>query len=221
MSGRGEVHQFLALRRDREIGGGDVALAGGKRRQQLVAPHRDEYHPHLQVLVLEFLLGGELLVELVLEQPEEIDDGAALHALVQEIEGLAVDGQHADDPPLDHPVQIAGPRLPHEIDGESRARRFLWRLLVGERGIPRQNATAGQAEHDGYEVRYECSVHGWGFQNRDAFAFDWFAHFTPSISSSRHVVRITARALACSPRAVGEGQQVLLSLVRRESMFLP
>ena len=27
----GEVHQFLALRRDREIGGGDVALAGDKR----------------------------------------------------------------------------------------------------------------------------------------------------------------------------------------------
>ena len=61
-AGRGEVHQFLALRRDREIGGGDVALAGGQRRQQLVAPHRDEYHPHLQVLVLEFLLGGSFLL---------------------------------------------------------------------------------------------------------------------------------------------------------------
>jgi hypothetical protein len=85
------VHQFLALRRDREIGRGDVAPAGGKSRQQLVAPQGDEYHPYLQVLVLEFLFGGELLVELIFEQLEKINDRAALSTLVMEIEGLAVD----------------------------------------------------------------------------------------------------------------------------------
>ena len=110
-------------------------LPATSARQQLVAPHRNEDHPHLQVLVLEFLFGGELLVELVLEQPGVLNGGAALYALVDEIDGLAVDGQHADDPPLDHPVQITGPRLLHlrEIDGEGLASRLLWRLLLGER----------------------------------------------------------------------------------------
>ena len=128
-------------------GGGDVALAGDKPRQQLVAPDRNEHHPHLQVLVLEFLFGSELLVELFLEQPDGLNGDAALYALIDEIDGLAVDGQHADDPPLDHPVQITGPRLLYlrEIDGESLASRSLWRLLLGERGVPEQNTIADQA----------------------------------------------------------------------------
>ena len=57
-------------------------------------------------------------------------------ALVVEIEGLAVDGQHADDPPLDHAVEVAGPRLLHlhGVDGE-RPASCLWRrrLLSGHR----------------------------------------------------------------------------------------
>ena len=42
---------FCVLRRDRETGGGDIALAGDKPRQQLVALDRNEYRPHFQVLV--------------------------------------------------------------------------------------------------------------------------------------------------------------------------
>ena len=74
-------------------------LPATSARQQLVARHRDEHRPHLQVLVLEFLIGGELLVELLLEQPDEVNGGAAQHALVDEVDRLAVDRQDADDPP--------------------------------------------------------------------------------------------------------------------------
>jgi hypothetical protein len=40
-----------------------------------------EYRPYLQVLVLEVLFGGELLVEPIFEQLEKINDRAALSTL--------------------------------------------------------------------------------------------------------------------------------------------
>ena len=98
-------------------------------------------------LFLSFFSAASFLLSSSSNSRTVLNGGAALYALVEEIEGLAVDGQHADDPPLDHPVQITGPRLLHlrEIDGESLASRFLWRLLLGERGVPEQNTIADQA----------------------------------------------------------------------------
>ena len=92
-------------------------------------------------LFLSFFSAASFLLSSSSNSRNVINGGAAQHALIEEIEGLAVDGQHADDPPLDHPVQITGPRLLHlrEIDGESPARRLLWRLLFGERGVPGKN----------------------------------------------------------------------------------
>ena len=46
-----------------------------------------------------------------------------------------------------------------EIDGESPARRFLWRLLFGERDVPGKEAIASQAEHAGHEFWYAHGVH--------------------------------------------------------------
>src|SRR5688572_23970267 len=104
----------------------DVALAGDKSRQELVAPDRNEHRPHFYMLVFESLVGGELFVEFFLKHPDGLNGESALYALIEEIDALAVDGQHADDPPLDHPVQITGPEVLHlgEIDGESLASRF-------------------------------------------------------------------------------------------------
>lgn len=50
-----EVHQFPALGRNGDIAGRYVTLACNEPGQQLVARLRDEYHSHLQVLVLELL----------------------------------------------------------------------------------------------------------------------------------------------------------------------
>ena len=98
-------------------------------------------------LCLEFLVGGELLVELFLEQPDVLNGGAAQDALIEEMDGLAVDGQHADDPPLDHPVQITGPRFFHFARSMVRVppAAFCGAGSLGERGVPGQQTTAGQA----------------------------------------------------------------------------
>ena len=115
---------------------------------------------HLQVLVLEFLFGGELLVELVFEQPGEVNNGAALRTLVMEIEGLAVDGQHPDGPPLDHSVEITGPRLLllREIDREGPVGRFLRSRLLGRRGGLRRSGAAEAACRCRLAAQTSCRI---------------------------------------------------------------
>src|SRR6185436_13075451 len=63
------------------------------------------------MLALGLLLLGDPLLQLPLDQLERIVGNPALRALVVEIEGLAGHNEHADDPALDHLVQIALPRL--------------------------------------------------------------------------------------------------------------
>jgi hypothetical protein len=76
--------------------------------------------PHGEMLALELLVLGDPLLQLPLDQLERIVGDPALRALVVEIEGLAGHNQHADDPALDHLVQIALPGLRDRlrIDGQ-------------------------------------------------------------------------------------------------------
>jgi hypothetical protein len=74
-------------------------LAGRQRLQQIAPMNRDEHHLHLDVLLLQLLVLGQLLVQIRLEQAEDVVGRAALDPFVHEIEGLAVDRQHANDPP--------------------------------------------------------------------------------------------------------------------------
>src|SRR5215468_1153853 len=80
---------------------------------------------HLHLPTTKF--GGMWLFQIVLEQAKEVVGRAALGTLVHKIERFAVDRQDANAPPLNHPVEIAGPRL-HGLfgrDGELLPRRRL------------------------------------------------------------------------------------------------
>jgi hypothetical protein len=104
--GGGEIHDRAALRRDREIGGGDVAFSGQQQWQQVRARYRNEHHVYAQIAV------PEPGVEIVLERTHEVIAHAALRAAqVDEIQGAAVGHQYPDVAPRDHAVQIAGPGL--------------------------------------------------------------------------------------------------------------
>jgi hypothetical protein len=79
------------------------------------------------MLVLELLLLGQPRVQIRLEQTNEVVERAALGTLVHKIERFAVDRQYANAPPLDHPVEIAGPRL-HGFRGRDGELLTLRRL---------------------------------------------------------------------------------------------
>ena len=97
----GEIDQRPPFRRDRQIGGGDVAAAFDQRRQELVARHRDDHH--LNVVFL-----AQRLIDVLLERLEEVVGDAPLLGTVEEVHGLAENGEHADRLPLDHLVEIGG-----------------------------------------------------------------------------------------------------------------
>ena len=68
------------------------------------------------MLLFELALLSQLLVQILLELAAAFIDGTALDALVRKIEGLAVNRQYADEPTLDHAVEVAAPRL-HRLFG--------------------------------------------------------------------------------------------------------
>jgi len=106
-----EVDDLLTFRRHGDVAGGDVAEAVGDVRQQLVTRGRDDDHRD-RALVL-----AVLPVDVRLEVADGIGRDAALGALVDEIERPTVGHEHPDQLALEHPVEVALPRLVCERQG--------------------------------------------------------------------------------------------------------
>ena len=73
------------------------------------------------MLLLQLLVLRQFLVQIRLEQAKNVVRRTALDTFVDKIKSLAVDRQDSNDPPLDHPVEIAGPPfrcLFFQIDGQ-------------------------------------------------------------------------------------------------------
>jgi hypothetical protein len=117
-----KVHPLQALGRDGEGGRGDVALAGHEPRQQLVARDRDHDDVERDDLV------AELLVELLLELLHGIVGDPDLAPAIHEIENRVLDRQHANQAPLEHPVQVALERLEQGSESLRQRRRLRSRL---------------------------------------------------------------------------------------------
>src|SRR5689334_12823608 len=86
------------------------------------------------MLLLQLVVLGEFLVQILYEHGTGVVGRAALDPLVYSIEGLAIDRQDTNKPALDHPVEVAGPRLLHLFgrDGELLTlRRRGGRLFCG------------------------------------------------------------------------------------------
>ena len=131
-----EVGQLLPLARLRDIGRDDIAAAFEQRGLQAVAGCREEHDVNAQVA--GFQLGVEVRFELL----QGIVRDAALHATVDEEVRLAVRHQHADHAALDHPVEIAGPRLGNSR-GVERSLCLSWR-----RRLLRLHDPEATHEHD-------------------------------------------------------------------------
>jgi hypothetical protein len=158
----GKIHQLLAVRGNREVGRRDIALAVGQRLQQFAAGDRDENHPHLEMLLLQFLLLGQPFVQILLEHAERVVGRAALDALVREIKGLAISRQHANHPALDHPVEIAFPWLHGlgEIDGQILPSGLLRCSLLRRRrrgGEQQQNSWQPGRPQGHWKETHACS----------------------------------------------------------------
>ena len=136
--GLGEVHLLLPLGRDGERGGRDVALPGQEPRDELVARHRDRDDVHGHDLV------AELLVQLLLEGLDRLVGDPDLAAAVDEVEDRVLHGEHADDPPLHHAVEVALERLHEGLE----ARRGAASPRGPARGCRRAPA-AGQTSRRG------------------------------------------------------------------------
>jgi hypothetical protein len=89
-----------------------------------------------------------LAVEVLLEITDELGVEAAFAALVHVVERAAVGDGDADHAPLEHRVEIAGPRL--GAQGELARRRFLFggEAVEGDRGEREQaDAEPGARDH--------------------------------------------------------------------------
>ncbi|MNC18493.1 hypothetical protein D3C75_663950 [compost metagenome] len=79
--------------------------------------------------MLELFILGQLLVQFLLEYAKKVVSCTALDTSVDKIKSLAVNRQDSNDLSIDHPVEIAGPRL-HRVlgrEGELLTRRCLGR----------------------------------------------------------------------------------------------
>ena len=114
----GEVKATLALFGDRDVAGGDVAVASKYRIEQFIARRWDQ--PHRQRPCAEF----EGLVEPLLEQLRAVGCGAVESALVDEAQRLADRNNHANASPIEHLIEIAGePRVRQAQCDAPRLRR--------------------------------------------------------------------------------------------------
>jgi hypothetical protein len=106
------------------------------------------------MLLLQLPFLGQLLVQILLKDAKYVGDSAHLDALVYKIKSLAVNRQDSNEPPLEHPVEIAGPRL-HRFfgrDGELLTLRLLGGRLCFGRGMDRagkQGACEGHTNDEG------------------------------------------------------------------------
>ena len=66
--------------------------------------------------LLELFLFGELGIQAAFKFGEDIVGGPALLAFIDKKEGLAVGGQYANDPAVEHARQVALPGLHDALD---------------------------------------------------------------------------------------------------------
>ena len=125
-----EGDELLALRRDGHHRRDQVDLAVLERGIQLIARHRHHDHVHLEVP------GLQVFVQIGLEQLGPLVGHPAFLSLVDEVvravEGHA-DANHAT---LDHLVEVARERLPHQL-------AYVLRQRVHRRGRRRKRRIAG------------------------------------------------------------------------------
>ena len=135
--GRGtEVHELQAFGGDGQARDRHVDATVTERRPQLVSRHGQEREVQLDVALREVLL-----VDLVFEHLAGLVGEAALHALVDEVVGLAVGDADADHAPFEHLVEVARERLEERCRGgrplglrSLSGRRLRRRRCPGRRG---------------------------------------------------------------------------------------
>ena len=148
-----EIDDFVALGRDREARGDDVAQPGEQVWHQLLARGRKEDDVDLQ--------GAPLLVELILERLEGfVGEPSRLPAL-DEVHRLGVGDEHPNDPPLDHRIEVTGPRLRSDLQ---RGGLRLCRRSSGRRRGARRRLGLGRDSRRyqdcGQEGHRECGASG-------------------------------------------------------------
>ncbi len=152
-----EVDLLLPLGCDGERRRGDVALTREETRDQLIPPDRHDDDVDLDVS------GAELLVQLRLEGFRAFVRDPELPAFVDKILHRALDGEHANDAPLDHPVEVPLPGSdeggePRRIGLRLRRGLDLFRLslrlghLGGRRGLVDGSGRLGRAAGDTEEA---------------------------------------------------------------------
>ena len=94
------------------------------------------------------------LVQLVLVGLEGFVDDASRLTALHEVAGLRVRNQHTDDPPLDHRVEVAGPRLALDTHrGDWIGRRFWRRRHLACGGLGRLALRAGRGREQRCDQR--------------------------------------------------------------------
>ena len=102
-----EVRDLLALGRDGEIAGGDIAQTFCEVREDLVACRDDEKDREWPLAELLRIFPVQVLLEIA----RKLGGDPAFATLVHEIQRSAVRHQEADEAPFEHAIEIAGPRL--------------------------------------------------------------------------------------------------------------
>ena len=118
----GEVHDFLPLGRDCQLGDDHVDLTRLERRNQHVPRHRDGDDVDLQIAGLQFL------VQLLFEEGQVFVGESPLDTFVDEVERAVERYRGPDQPALDHLVEVSGEGRAHH-----GAHVFGERLLVRRR----------------------------------------------------------------------------------------
>ncbi len=109
--GGGEIHQFLPLRHDGQVGGGDIAQALDQTGDQPIRTDRDQDDVDL-VGLLELVA----LVQILLEEGYGLKGEAVLAELVDEVEDAVEDHQDPDRAAFFHLVEVAGPGFQRLLD---------------------------------------------------------------------------------------------------------
>src|SRR5262245_3337730 len=103
--GVGEVDVLQPFWSDREVAHDDVATAREECRDHLVSGDRNAVDVDANVS------GLEPLVQIGLVDLGDVVGDATLDRTIHEVVGLRVRHQEPDPAPLDHPIEVAGPRL--------------------------------------------------------------------------------------------------------------
>ena len=110
---------------------GNISKSLGDTRNELVPCRRDDHERERAIAELR----GQLRVQILLDDPDQVGGVAAFATHLVEVERAAVRGQHPDAPLLQHHVEIAKVRSSYKATvGGQRAGRIWLRLARGRLG---------------------------------------------------------------------------------------